>query len=202
METILVPVPGRHTSPLLKPLQFLCKRALHLEELLTFWVRKDQSIIVGFNKESKVKSLTISFLHLSETIATAQIPLPRVLEMFPRYVPLCEVVLPADGSPGFRPDDLWFDSRNSRLGIVVDEELDTNLAPPESILELVLSYALSSAGFVEIQKLSHKSKGTACMLKLSLIFLGLDEQQGWYETVLIDRRTLRKYLAQRQAPLH
>jgi hypothetical protein len=202
VETILLPVPGRDGSPLLKQLRAHCARAAHLEELITFWVRPNQTMVVGFRKEGGPPALTISFLHISETVATAQIPYEAVLSMFPALVPLCETVLSTEQAPGFRPNDVWFDQRNARLGIVVDEELDTNIAPPESILELVLSYALSSAGFVEIQRLSEERNNLSCLIKFSLVFLGLEEQQGWYETVLIDRRSLKQYLRQRSHLLH
>ena len=210
MEALLIPVETTLDNPLVQQVKDFCEQAQHLEELLTFWVNKDQSIIIGSFKEktqssngatqvgSAVQALTISFLRAEQTIATAKIPRKTLLKMFPALVPLSETVIASETKPGFKPDEYWFDQRNTRLGVVVDDELDINIAPPEAVLELVLSYALSSAGFAEVQQLSDTKIKNEYFIKLSLVFLGLVEEQGWYESIIVDRLKLGAYLKQRK----
>lgn len=203
METTIIPVSEVSSGPLLQQLNELCSNAHLLEEIIVRWVRAEQSILVSLSRESSEPSLVISFLLKGETMALAQIPAQRIREMHPRLTPLCEQVVMTDSEPGFKPNDEWFDQRNTRLGIFVDEELDTNIAPPEALVELMLSYALASAGFVEIQLFSGapQLKGNASLIRLSLVFLGLEDQQGWYETVLFEKAGLKNYLKLRSAPL-
>ncbi|MBX7143271.1 MAG: hypothetical protein K1X79_02360 [Oligoflexia bacterium] len=203
METTIIPVSGITSGPLLQQLNELCSNALLLEEIVVRWVRPDQSILVSQSRDADEPSLVISFLLKGETMALAQIPVPRVRQMHPKLTPLCEQVVQTDADPGFKPNDEWFDQRNTRLGIFVDEELDTNIAPPEALIELMLSYALASAGFVEIQMFSGAPilKQKASLIRLSLVFLGLEDQQGWYETVLFEKASLKNYLKLRAAPL-
>ena len=202
METTLVPVAGKHPGPLFRQLHELCTNAKLFEEIVARWTRPGQSIVVGLNKETPEPMLSISFLLNSETIALAQLPLNRVRAIYPFLTPLKEEIIETPGKAEFKPDDQWFDQRNNRLGVFVDEAFDMNFAPPESLVELVMSYALSSAGFAEIQAYDGENLDCSILLKASLVFLGLEDQQGWYESVLIDKKALKNYLRLRAMALN
>lgn len=202
MEATLVPVPGKHQGPLFRQLYELCANAKLFEEIVARWTRPGQSIVVGLNKETIEQVLSISFLLNNETVALAQIPLNRIKTIYPYLTPLKEEVIQNPVNKEFKPDDLWFDQRNSRLGVFVDEAFDMNFAPPESLVELVLSYALSSAGFAEIQAYDGENVDRSILLKTSLVFLGLEDQQGWYESILLDKKALKNYLRLRSMALN
>lgn len=158
--------------------------ARSLEEIVLHWVRPGHNLIVGLNRELPEPCVALSFVRRGETIAVANLSLEYVQKTYPRVPALKETVLRFSDQEGFRPDDTWFDARNERLGIYTDEELDMNVAPSEGLVELVLSYALSSAGFAEISQESRSTKNPShSIIRASLVFLGLEDEQGWYELI-------------------
>ena len=171
-----------------------------LEEIILRWVRPGRNLVIGLNRELAEPCVALSFIRKGETIAIANLSLEYIRKTYPRVAPLKESVLRFSDQEGFRPDDVWFDARNERLGIYTDEALDMNVAPAEALVELLLSYSLSSAGFAEISQSRSSPKDSGLSLvRTSLVFLGLEEEQGWYELVGFWRTALQDYVDCRAA---
>ncbi|MBN8550484.1 MAG: hypothetical protein J0M12_14310 [Deltaproteobacteria bacterium] len=201
MEAIVIPLSDRTSSSQVSKLDQLCMTSRSLEEIVLGWVRPGFSLVIGLNRELADPCLALSFVRRGETIAIANLSLDYIKKTYPRIAPLKESVLRFADQDGFRPDDVWFDARNERLGIYTDEALDMNVAPAEALLELLLSYSLSSAGFAEISQSRRNAKDASHspLLRTSLVFLGLEADQGWYELVGFWRTALQDYIDCRAA---
>lgn len=200
MEATVIPLSERTSPSQVSKLDQLCMTAQSLEEIVLRWVRPGYNIIIGLNRELPEPCVALSFVRKGETLAVANLSLEYVKKTYPRVAPLKESVLRFADQEGFRPDDVWFDARNERLGIYTDECLDMNVAPAEALVELLLSYSLSSAGFAEISQARRSAKtSSAELLRTSLVFLGLEADQGWYELVGFWRAALQDYVDCRAA---
>jgi hypothetical protein len=200
VEATIIPLNGRTSSSQVSKLDQLCLNARSLEEIVLRWVRPGKNLVVGLNRELPEPCIALSFIRRGETIAIANLSLEYIKKTYPRIEALSERVLRFSDQDGFRPDDVWFDARNERLGIYTDEALDMNVAPPEALVELLLSYALSSAGFAEISQERRSSKEPSVnLLRASLVFLGLEADQGWYELIGFWHAALTDYIECRAA---
>lgn len=200
MEAIVIPLSGRTSSSQVSKLDQLCMSSRSLEEIVLRWVRPGHNLVIGLNRELAEPCVALSFVRKGETLAIANLSLAYIKKTYPRVAPLKESVLRFSDQDGFRPDDVWFDARNERLGVYTDEALDMNVAPAEALVELLLSYSLSSAGFAEISQSRRSSKEpTLDLLRTSLVFLGLEADQGWYELVGFWRTALQDYVDCRAA---
>jgi hypothetical protein len=195
VEATLIPLAKSASSSQVSKLDELCVSARSLEEIVLRWIKPGNNLVVGLNRELPDPCVALSFIRRGETIAVANFSLDYVRRTYP-YVPaLKESVLHYSDQDGFRPDDAWFDARNERLGIYTDEALDMNVAPPEGLVELLLSYALSSAGFAEVSQERRSVKNPQRnYIRVSLVFLGLPEEQGWYESVAFWQHALQDYV--------
>lgn len=172
-----------------------------MEEIVAGWMRPGNSLIIGLNRELHEPNISLSFVRRGETLAIANFTLEQMKRAYPAIAPLNEEVLPYSDQEGFRPNDEWFDSRNSRLGVYTDEVLDMNVAPPEALMELLLSYVYSSAGFAELSFKDGETESNS-LLRASLVFLGLENDQGWYELIGFWQAALQDYVECRAALPH
>ena len=201
VEARLISLGKKTFSRHVNKLDELCEGARSIEEIVAGWMRAGNSLIIGLNREMHEPCIAFSFVRRGETIAIANFTLDQMKRAYPAVDPLNEEVLPYSDQEGFRPNDEWFDSRNSRLGVYTDEDLDMNVAPPEALMELLLSYVYSSAGFAEISYQDGESANTN-LLRASLVFLGLENDQGWYELIGFWQTALQDYIECRAALPH
>lgn len=176
-------------------LQILCSQARSIEEIVVAWVGKGRNLVISRNTDESSPALEFAFTAGSETVAFASIPLERLLPTYPGFEPLNESMLRFDDQEGFSPDNEWFDRRNARLGVCIDDLCDMNVAPPPAVGELIMSYALASIGFAEVS-LGKRLRGRQ-FLKLSLVFFGSPketEEAGWYEYACTPLHELREFV--------
>jgi len=94
---------------------------------------------------------------------------------------------------GFVVDEEWFNERNKRLEISDDEQHDHLLLPSTFFAELMLSYVLSSAGYVKIDyhTFNAQTASDKDFYVVSCVFLGKDLQRGWFEDFIVLQQKLR-----------
>lgn len=202
MEARLISLGKKTSARQVSKLDELCLSARSIEEIVAGWMRPGHSLIIGLNHELPETCVALSFVKRGETLAIANFSLEQMKKAYPLVAALNEEVLHFSDQEGFRPNDEWFDSRNSRLGVYTDEALDMNVAPPEALMELLLSYAYSSAGFAELSLVEAESGPQGVLLKASLVFLGLENEQGWYELIGFWQAALQDYVECRASLPH
>ena len=195
MDGTIVPLsPGRHQGEL-QEIGDLCVRSKSPEELF-LWITGQRRIIVSRNPDWPVPAIGLSFLVRDTSVALVNVATPELVASLPGFRPLNEQTLNFSDQEGYRPDDEWFDERNDRLGLYDHADFGLNFAPPSAFLELMLSYALSSAGFAEISAVTEScADGQIETLQASLVFLGIERGRGWHETTGFFRRDFIQFLS-------
>jgi hypothetical protein len=197
MDGTIVPIPGELHQTELEALCDLCGRARSLEELL-LWVDERKRITVNAHGRGARRVIEFSFSIDDDVVAVLSVSAAGVVSRIPDFEPLCEQARTFDDQPGYRPDDSWFDARNNRLGLYDNHRHQMNFAPPQAVLELVCSYALSSSGFAEISNLQlQEGEGEARAIKIALMFTAPTDTHGWYETAAVYKSELHTHLADR-----
>lgn len=112
---------------------------------------------------------------------------------------LSEVAYPFADKIGFTPDSEWLEKRNNRLKIKWHDGFGDYLAPATAVRELILSYALSSAGFCLVRK--RLDEDERCRVQfvysIDLVFLGENWEKGWQERYLVLETDLKKLVKRR-----
>jgi hypothetical protein len=99
-------------------------------------------------------------------------------------------------------DQEWFEKRNRRLKIKLDDYNEQQLAPASALSELILSYAFAPNGMAIVQQeFLDIGKWPREALSLKLIFLGCDlnGDDGWVEQLVIPMDKIRTLLLNRSS---
>jgi hypothetical protein len=182
-----------------RELRSLCRTSRSLEEIALSWCTDKKSIFISRDIEHAPDYLTCVFLIKKRIIGTVTAPIDSILSEYP-------VTEPVDQHFTFdqatmRPEEKWFRSRQQRLGLSFSKELGANIAPSESIGELILSYCLSAVGYAEMRGIARDDADHHQNLLLDLVCVHKHSQTGWSEQFLINRQQLSFTLQFRSAML-
>jgi len=194
MKMLIVGVEKSESPKELRELSEISEASDSLEELIKSWLSQGRTIVISRDPYVQVPALGFSFQTESGFVAQGILPLDELDNN--EYEPLNQSVIYFDDQQGYRPDDLWFEERDERLGIYFDEEMDINVCSPSAFKELVLSYAFSSAGYAEISARDFSNDARDLqVVQVSLVFLGENLEAGWNEEIVIDWSDFQDYAA-------
>jgi hypothetical protein len=171
-----------------RELRSLCRSSRSLEEIALSWCSEKKSIFISRDIEHAPDQVTFVFLIKKRVIGTVTAPIESILSEYP-------ITEPVDQHFSFnesllRPEEKWFRRRQIRLGLSYSKELGANVAPSESIGELILSYCLSAVGYAEIRGIARDDADHHQNLLLDLVCVHKGSQTGWSEQFLINREQL------------
>jgi len=175
-----------------------CMKSGSIEQLIVTWVGDERCLSLGQVSDYAKPTLSIAFGEGEENLTCTFMSLSELLVSYGAYEKLNEQTYQYCDIEGSTPDLEWFEVRNQRLGVQFDETLETHVAPAHAVIELVLSYAFSSAGFVRIAAADkeHFELGELAddFLQLSLVFFGEEPEKGWCEEMLFSRSELQQFV--------
>ncbi|MDD2943813.1 MAG: hypothetical protein PHC51_12715 [bacterium] len=196
-------VPGPAYDP-----EACCAEARSIEQLIYNWVTGDKSLVFSstfsfpdlFEGE---KTLGISFFENKQIVGYASTAIKELERYYGSIPRLRENVNRFADGDDYSPDLEWFEQRNERLNLHDNGDDDHLHSPAESIVELVLSYGLSSSGFAQLvackspatdtsEDLLADNPSTAAemLIQAELVFLGGPDGKGWEESVILSRADL------------
>ena len=124
-----------------------------LHRLIARWVRYERALtFASMTEQDVLNPVIIALEEKGEAVALAQFPRTEFLSFSPKFVPLPETIQAIADKEGYSPDVDWFERRKTRLRITESDEFDSFMVPAASIPELIVSYALSTAGKVSINE--------------------------------------------------
>lgn len=126
-------------------------------------------------------------------------PIP-LLKKYASWTPVCEKLYPFADQEGFTVDHEWFDQRDKKLKVKSDSWEGIPLAPATSLLPLILSYVMSSAGMAQVKReLVHIQPGVRDAAQLQLTFMGENlTGPGFKEVVYVRLDRLQKLVQGRK----
>lgn len=190
-------VPGPAYDP-----EACCAEARSIEQLIYNWVTGDKSLVFSstfsfpdlFEGE---KTLGISFFENKQIVGYASTPIKELERYYGSIPRLRENVNRFADGDDYSPDLEWFEQRNERLNLHDNGDDDHLHSPAESIVELVLSYGLSSSGFAQLTacdtSVENLSDIVESKIQAELVFLGGLEGKGWEESVILLRDDLLSF---------
>ncbi len=203
MDHIFIPLLNQKISAdrlILEQVFEISRSANSLEQLIHYWVSEKRSLIVFRSAEFNPESVSFIFRERQRELAIINIGAEELISRYSEYEPLNETILQFSDQPGYRPDDLWFEERNKRLGIYKNKKLRINTVPSKSCGALILNYSLSSKGQAQISLLNTTQQEYRWRyLKLSLTFMEEESLRGWSERVALSRMELAEMVAPKVA---
>jgi hypothetical protein len=173
-------------------LEEFCADARNIEQLVLYWVSRTRSLVLSLSDSASPKQLGVSFFENGQIVGYACTTLRQLQTQYGCIPKLKETVYSYCDCDDYSADVDWFEKRNNRLNLAHFSEDNTLIAPPSALVELVLSYSLSSAGFAKIRECVDEDNEPNFLLA-ELVFLGINHERGWEEPVLFNKNQLRRY---------
>ncbi len=198
MEALVLPANPKSHS-VIKTVNDICTKASTLQEIISRWIKNQKSLTIIRNDETPSPCLSIHFEHNNNTVAIGFFNIEQMVASCPGYQPLNEEVFKYADQEGFRADDPWFEARDERLNIAPDYDSPDPIIPPESVGEVVLSYALSSMGYARIYPNTQMKEWEGLdMITLDLRFIKDEPEVVWNEKGNVYSSALKKYVSDQQ----
>ena len=168
-------------------LQQCMNSALSLHELVVLWLEGDRAIsFMTFDEESE-PVIGVSFESGKQGIA---------IGVFDRSYVVTNSFEGNQIPKDIDADNLdrWFNSRNDRLGIELNETLDSFTAPVEAFEELIMVYAMYKNALSRVALIEEQGNR---YYELFLVVFDSSGDPDWGETILISASDLTDHVRQR-----
>ena len=146
----------------------------NMQELMSSWLNDRRSIAFMRSDEKPEHVIGISFEEDEQGIAVGMLPSTEAFKLCPALVVI----------PSTRDDaelDAFIENRNERLDIAFDEKLQVFFCPPNTLQELLFSYALAEKGFSKARLVQHENGQE--FVELFLVILTSSGTPDWGETL-------------------
>lgn len=203
IETIQASRKGGYRD--IRRLEELCANIGTLEELFYILIRKDYTL------ELSVVSIAgggrVLAIEAKESTWTKGEPKQRGMIFIPeanlkgyRFKPFSPKLNKVPHTCQWEVDEAWWEARCKRLRIRAGEYFDGLIAPPGSMTKLILGYAFSTAGIVEISKdIEEIVRYPRDVAKLKLVYLPKHPEITVIEEIVISLDKLQQLVEKRKA---
>lgn len=142
------------------------------------WCDAKRSVLISRDSTYNPNKLLVSFFFRRRLLASVEMDVDQVKNTYP-YAAAVEI--------GHQPDSQIFGQRRDRLNLTFDSVCKKNIAPPEAVGELVVSYGISRAGYAEVKGYFDVDSEQVKKLHINLISINPDTKVGWTEEFIVDR---------------